>query len=64
MRRRLVCRMAARLPQTIDSSGSTTTSSSIGEASTASPNNRTVASSTAALTITAIYAVTGTLAAS
>ena len=54
MRRRLGWRIAARLPQTMEASGSTATSSSSGEASRAGPNTRTAASSTPALTTTAM----------
>ena len=54
MRRRLGWRIAARLPQTIETSGSAATDSSIGVASCARPNRRTAASSTPALTIVAM----------
>ena len=63
MRRRLCCRIAARLPQTIDSERKQGDGrSAIGADNGATPNRRTAASSTPALTIVAMYAVTGTAA--
>ena len=64
MRRKLVCRIAARLPQTIDTSGSTASRSTSGLPIVALPKSRSTASSTPALISVAMYAVTGTLAAS
>ena len=62
MRRKLVCRMAARLPQAIETSGSAAMSPATGSMTGAVPNTRSAASSTPALMMVAMYAVTGALA--
>ena len=62
MRRKLVCRIAVRLPQTIETSGRMARSPAIAGDSGAVPNSRSAASSTPALMMVAMYAVTGRLA--
>src|SRR6187549_16826 len=54
--------MAVRLPHTIETSGRIATRSATAPVTGVDANRRTAASSTAALTIVAMYAVTGTLA--
>ena len=49
MRRKLCCLIAARLPHTIDTSGSTSSRSTSGPVAFAPLNRRTAASSTAPL---------------
>src|SRR5512139_1634908 len=62
MRRKLVCRIAATLPQIIETSGSTASTSTSGRITGAVPNSRSAANRTPALMIVAMNAVTGTLA--
>ena len=64
MRRKLVCRIAARLPQTIDASDRIASSSTSRPDSESKPNSRTAASSTPALITVDMKPVTGTVAAS
>jgi hypothetical protein len=49
MRRKLACRIAARLPQAMEASGSTARRPSMGWTTGVLPNTRSVASSTPAL---------------
>ena len=54
IRRKLICRIAARFPQTIDTRGRMARRSMIGRGSVSVPNSRRTASSTAALTTVAM----------
>src|SRR5512144_2737187 len=62
MRRKLVCRIAATLPQIIDTSGSTVSMGSATPDTCEIANSRSAANSTPPLTTVAMNAVTGTLA--